>query len=419
MIPSRVDVSPAPPLEPEPSPPAAAAASTSVPSRVLPVIVLAQLFGVSPWFAVNAVMPDLQRLHGWPPEALATLSSSVQLGFIGGTLVFAVIAIADRWDTRRVFLLCACAAGACTLAAMLAAGHYPLLMACRLATGFFLAGIYPVGMKLASQWFPGGLGSALGWLVGALVLGTASPHLLRAIGAQAPWEAVFLACATAVACAGVAVSALLPARPVPTSRAALSLAGLLPAWRSSRVRASVLGYFGHMWELYTLWVLVPWIIATRLPDAQQVSFVAFVVIGAGALGCVAGGVVARRRGSAHVATSQLAVGGLCALASPWLLSAPLPLFLMWLFVWGVCVAGDSPQFSALTAVNAPPQRVGSVLTLTNCAGFALSALSIELFVGLVPQVPLSKLLPWLALGPAFGILAMRPLLREERSVPAR
>ena len=180
----------------------------------------------------------------------------------------------------------------------------------------------------------------------------------------------------------------------------------------------MLGYFGHMWELYTVWVLLPLILATRLAEPAQVSGWAFVTLGVGALGCVAGGLVAHRRGaegSARVAVAQLATSGACCLAAPWMLQAPLPVFLAWLVLWGITVAGDSPQFSALTAGNAPREAVGSLLTLVNSIGFAISAVSIELFVRLAATRPLGDLLPWLALGPALGLLALRPLLMQRRA----
>jgi MFS transporter, DHA1 family, inner membrane transport protein len=187
---------------------------TSPPARVLPVIVLAQLAGTSPWFAVNAVMPDLQQAFGWPASDVGPLSTAVQWGFIAGTLVFALLAGADRFDARRVFLLCALASAACTGAAALSAasGSWMGLWVCRAATGFFLAGIYPVGMKIAAQWFPHGLGAALGLLVGALVLGSASAHALRAVGASWPWPAVFIGTAVASAAAGLLVAWLLAPR---------------------------------------------------------------------------------------------------------------------------------------------------------------------------------------------------------------
>lgn len=389
------------------------------PRRVLPVLVLAQLAGTSPWFAVNAVMPDLQAAFGWNAAAVGTLTSALQLGFIVGTLLFAVLAVADRFAARRVFLLCALAAAGCTLAATASAADFTALLVWRALTGFFLAGIYPVGMKLASLWFPRGLGAALGWLVGALVLGSASPHALRALGAAWPWQGVFVAVAAAAVVAGLLVMWLVPEPPVRPGLAVLRLSALASVWRDSRVRASVLGYFGHMWELYTVWVLMPLVLATRLTSATAVSWWAFAALGAGALGCVLGGLAARRRGSALVAGLNLALSGGCCLAAPWMLSAPLPLFLAWLVLWGVTVAGDSPQFSALTAVNAPREAVGSVLTLTNSIGFAISAVSIELFVRLAQGVPLASLLPWLALGPALGLLAMRPLMRPPVPSPVQ
>lgn len=404
MLPSPAVVAPSP--EPSAHVDAVAAAA---PRRVLPVLVLAQLAGTSPWFAVNAVMPDLQRDFGWNAAAVGTLTSALQLGFIAGTLLFALLTVADRFPARRVFLLCAFAAAGCTLAAAASAGQFGALLAWRAMTGFFLAGIYPVGMKLASMWFPRGLGGALGWLVGALVLGSASPHALRAVGAGWAWQSVFIAVAGAAVVAGLMVAWLVP-EPVHRPAPPLRLSALASLWRERRVRASVLGYFGHMWELYTVWVLMPLVLATRLSEQVAVSWWAFAALGAGALGCVAGGFAARRSGSAAVASSQLLVSGLCCLAAPWLLGAPLPLFLAWLVLWGLTVAGDSPQFSALTATNAPREAVGSVLTLTNCLGFAISVLSIELFVRLSQAMPLGLLLPWLALGPLLGLWAMRPLL---------
>lgn len=442
------------------------------PRRVLPLLVLAQFAGTSPWFAVNAVMPDLQHAYGWPDTTLGTLTSAVQAGFILGTLVFALGGVADRFSARRVFLFSALAAALCTLAALAFSAHLGALHAWRAATGFCLAGIYPVGMKIAAQWYRGGLGGALGWLVGALVLGSASPHALRGLLAAAPpgslpWGGVMVgvallcaaggwllvrglpeppgagvaapvpprrpggphsgaaaadatadasarvAAADPDAAAAAAVTAAGPAGPAAAARTRSShLRALASLWTERKVRASVLGYFGHMFELYTMWVLLPLVLATRLQGAA-VSWAAFFVIGAGALGCGAGGWIAQRVGSAPVAGTQLAASGLCCLLAPWALEAPDALFAAWLVVWGITVAGDSPQFSALTARNAPPHAVGSVLTFTNCLGFAISIASIELFVRWVGQAPLAQVLPWLALGPLVGVTALWLLLRAD------
>jgi predicted MFS family arabinose efflux permease len=389
------------------------AAEVIAPRLVLPVLVFAQFAGTSLWFAVNAVMPDLQRELGWPAAAVGTLTSALQLGFIAGTLVFALLAVADRYSARRVFLLCSLAGAACTVAAWATVRDYAALVAWRAATGFFLAGIYPVGMKIASQWFPKGLGAALGLLVGALVLGSASAHGLRGLGAALPWPSVMLGVAALAAAGGALLYALLPEPPHPAHArpSHFDWHALATLWTDRKVRASVFGYFGHMWELYTVWVLVPLILATRL-DGAALSFAAFGVLGAGALGCVAGGRWAQRVGSARVAAVQLAISGLCCLAAYWLIDAPAWLFAAWLVLWGITVAGDSPQFSALTATNAPRHAVGSVLTLTNSIGFAISIVSIELHVRLAQHVPLDRLLPWLAIGPALGLWMLRGLRRD-------
>lgn len=389
-------------------------AAHPVPRHILPVLVVSQFAGVSPWFAVNAVMPDLQRELGWSATAVGALTSALQFGFILGTLVFALLAVADRFPARRVFLVCALAGAACTVAAWAMVTHHTALLAWRFATGFCLAGIYPVGMKIASQWYTRGLGPALGLLIGALVLGSASPHALRALSATLPWQTLMLGVAALSATAGLLLYALLPEPPHATARVnTLQWRALGSLGSDKRVRSSVLGYFGHMWELYTFWVLVPLILGARLQGAA-LSWAAFVVIGAGALGCVAGGQLAPRLGSARVAGAQLATSGVCCLLAPLMALTPDGVFFTWLLVWGITVAGDSPQFSTLTARNAPPQAVGSVLTLTNSIGFAISIASILLFVELTRTVPLHWLLTGLAIGPALGLWALRPLWHSER-----
>ncbi len=386
----------------------------TVPRHVLPVLVVAQFAGTSLWFAVNAVMPDLQRELGWPDATLGTLTSALQFGFIVGTLVFALLAIADRFSARKVFLVCSLAGALCTLGAWAQVRDQDALMAWRFATGFFLAGIYPVGMKIASQWYRQGLGAALGLLVGALVLGSASAHGLRAWGHELPWDRLMWAVAALSAGGGVLLYLALgdpPARP--GSVAPLRFGDVGAIWTDRRVRSSVFGYFGHMWELYTVWVLVPLVLATRL-QGQALSLAAFLILGAGMLGCVVGGLLVQRLGGARVASFQLATSGACCLMAPWALGASDLGFYAWLLVWGITVSGDSPQFSALTARNAPPQAVGSVLTLTNSIGFAISIVSILLYVEWVQRAPFAQVLPWLAVGPVIGLWAMRPLLREER-----
>ena len=220
---------------------------------------------------------------------------------------------------------------------------------------------------------------------------------------------VFYTVAAAAALGGVLLYAALPERPRPAGQGAgLRWRALGSIWTDRKVRASVFGYFGHMWELYTMWVLVPAILATRLAGAA-LSWAAFAVLGVGALGCIAGGWWARRIGSARVAAWQLAASGLCCVLAPWLLQAGDALFALWLLLWGITVAGDSPQFSALTASNAPPLAVGSVLTLVNSIGFGISILSIQLFVTLASATSWPRCCPGWAWGRCSGVWALRPL----------
>lgn len=395
----------------------------AVPRRILPVIVLSQFAGTSLWFAVNAVMPDLQRAWGLPPGAVGMLTSAVQLGFVAGTLVFALLMLADRFAPSRVFLICSLLGAALNAATVWVQGDFTLLLALRFGVGFLLAGIYPVGMKIAASWYRERLGAVMGVLIGALVLGTALPHGLRALagdgglpafaGGGSPWQAVVLGVSLLAALGGVATAWLVPESPHLVRGARITPRALGLIWTDRRLRASVFGYFGHMWELYAFFVLVPLIVATRLAGTS-VSVAAFWIIAVGSAGCVGGGLLVRRFGSARVAQLQLAISGACCVAAPVMLAAPLPWFMAWMLLWGVTVSGDSPQFSTLTAQNAPPAVAGSVLTFANCIGFAISVLSIELFVGATQAWPLPVVLPWLALGPALGLLMFRPLLRGRR-----
>ncbi|MEO7151899.1 MAG: MFS transporter [Burkholderiaceae bacterium] len=379
------------------------------PRHVLPVIAISQFAGTSLWFAINAVLPDLQREIALPASAVGWLTGAVQLGFIAGTLLFAVLGVADRHSPTRVFLVCSLAGAALAVATTLVPPTLAGLLVLRLLTGACLAGIYPVGMKIAASWYEQGLGWALGVLVGALAIGTALPFGLRAIGAAWRWQTVMLLVAACAAGGGLLMALAVRDGPHLARATRLSPRALGVVWRDARVRASALGYFGHMWELYAFFVLLPAIVALRWTGASADAGV-FAVIAGGAIGCVGGGLLVGRLGGARVAALQLGCSGACGLAAPWLLDAPLPVFAGWLLLWGITVVGDSPQYSALTARNAPRDQVGSVLTLVNCIGFTLSMLTVALFAAAAARWPLAAVLPWLAVGPALGLLAMRPLL---------
>jgi MFS transporter, DHA1 family, inner membrane transport protein len=394
--------------------------SIAVPRRILPVIVLSQFAGTSLWIAANAIMPDLQQAWDLPATAVGTLTSAVQLGFVAGTLVFALLMLADRFPPPLVFLVCSLLGALLNAGTLVADGRLGLLVALRFGVGFLLAGIYPVGMKIAASWYRERLGAVMGVLIGALVLGTALPHGLRAMAGDSgglaasiagyrPWQVVVVGVSLLAALGGLATALLVPVNPDAPRGARITPKALGMIWSDWRLRASVFGYFGHMWELYAFIVLVPLIVATRLAGTA-VSAAAFWAIAAGFAGCVGGGLLVRRFGSARVAQVQLATSAACCLAAPVMLFAPVPLFMAWLLLWGATVVGDSPQFSTLTAQNAPAAVVGSVLTFTNCIGFAISVASIELFVRAAQEWPLAQVLPWLSVGPALGLWMFRPLL---------
>jgi MFS family permease len=382
----------------------------SRPPRILPVIVLSQFAGTSLWFAGNAVLSDLQTAWGLAPDALGYATSAVQLGFIAGTLTFAFFAISDLVSPRLVFFLCS------LLGALFNLGVYALgeglltLIAFRFLTGFFIAGIYPVGMKIASGWYQRDLGNALGLLVGALVVGTAFPHLLRGLGQALPWGTVLVAVSAIAALGGLAMLVLVPDGPHLARGAKFDPRALAVIFRSRDFRASCFGYFGHMWELYAFWAFVPVVLAAQAGAALNVPLWAFAVIAAGFVGCAGGGLLSLRAGSARVAFVQLAASGLCCVLSPLAFGAPTPVFLAFLVFWGVVVVGDSPQFSALNARYAPRALVGSALTIGNCIGFSITIASIQLLSAFASSVHPAWLFVALAPGPALGLLALRPLV---------
>lgn len=363
-------------------------------------------------------MADIQRDAGLGAGAVEAVTSAVQTGFIAGTLVFSLAAVADRYSPRLVFLCCAILAAACNSAAVITDFTTSSLLTQRFGTGFFLAGIYPMGMKIAAGWFTRDLGKALGLLVGAIVVGTALPYLIRGLGHGLPWQSVLLSVSAIAALSGVLIYALVPDGPYHRAAVQPKHADIAAIFKLPDFRASSFGYFGHMWELYAFWAFIPAFLAAYLQrqatDASMVSLLTFAIIAIGAVGCVGGGYLSLRLGSATVATAQLSTSGACCLISPvafyWL---PPSAMLVFLAVWGISVAGDSPQFSALNAHNAPPDRVGTALTIVNCIGFAITVGSIQLLGLLDGLVGVPFLFLLLAPGPLFGVLAMRHLVHVD------
>ena len=388
------------------------------PFWILLIITFSQFTGTSLWFAGNAVLGDLQRQWGFAADALGYVTSAVQLGFIVGTLSFAFFAISDQFSPRGVFFLCSLLGALSNLGIYLLADGFTSLLGFRFMTGFFLAGIYPVGMKIAAGWYQRDLGNAIGFLVAALVLGTAFPHLLKGIGQSLPWAAVTIS-VSGIAAVGGLIMLLVPDGPHLTKGAQFDPRALAVIFRSRPFRASAFGYFGHMWELYAFWAFVPVVLSAHVANmgegAFNIPFWAFGIIAAGSIGCAGGGLISLRAGSARVAVMQLLASGICCAVSPLFFNASTPVFLAFLLFWGITVVGDSPQFSALNAHNAPRELVGSALTIANCIGFSITIVSIQLINYLAKFVSADYLFLPLGLGPALGLIALTPLLRAFRS----
>ncbi len=382
---------------------------STVPRHILPTIIFAQFAGTSLWFATNAIIPELQKEFALTTHAGSDITSAVQFGFILGTLVFALFGVADRFPSSKVFLYSAVIAALANVSVFLFAHSYGEILLYRFITGFFLAGIYPMGMKISADWYAKGLGKALGYLVGALVLGTAFPHLMKTFTETLPWATVLVATSLLATLGGVSIYFLVPDGPHRQASPPFSWSALPLIFKKKNFRRAAFGYFGHMWELYALWASVPALLyyyKDYRPEASfTISLWSGLIIAMGALGCVWGGYLSLRWGSQRIAMAMLVVSGLCCLVSPLLSALPLPLYLAVVLLWGLTVVGDSPQFSTLVAQNAPKAYKGTALTIVNSLGFAITIVSIQGLKWMSDLLPERYIYLLLFLGPLLGILS--------------
>jgi MFS family permease len=409
-------------LSAPPSIPHADRAAHGTARRAVRLIVVAQFLAVSLWFSANGAAGSLSAAWGLGPADLGWLTNAVQAGFITGTLFLALSGLADRFAASRIFAVSACAGAALNGAFAFWSDGLASALPLRFGVGMCLAGIYPLGMKLVVSWAPERAGAALSLLVGMLTLGTALPHGIRALGAGWSWQAV-VGVSSVLALVGAGLVARLgdgphlrrgPATPV-------RVGAVLQALRIPAYRSAALGYFGHMWELYAFWTLVPAFVVVGGLAAQGTLAQAawsFLIVAIGLPACIAGGQASRRIGSARVAAVALGLSALiCAL---------FPLLAGWnawgaaalLLVWGAAVVADSPHFSALSAQACGPQIVGSALALQNAVGFAITMVSIQLGTANIASSG-AAIGWWLLPGPLLGLVALAPLWRrgQRASVP--
>uniref|UniRef100_UPI004048A6A7 MFS transporter n=1 Tax=Algoriphagus sp. TaxID=1872435 RepID=UPI004048A6A7 len=379
------------------------------PSRnlgILTVLVLAQFMGTSLWFAGNAAAPELEVLLG-QSGLVPMITSAVQLGFIVGTFFYAVFQVPDRYSPSRVFLWSSLAAGAVNIALLLVPLQLDWILGSRFLTGFFLGGIYPVGMKIAADYTKGGLGVALGFLVGALVVGTAFPFLIQGLELDVSYRVLILVPAGLACLGGLVVGIGIPDGPYRKPNPALNFSLIPQLARNKALQGAAGGYFGHMWELYTFWAFLPLLLGfltqNTLSPAIQ-SLWTFVLIGIGGISCSVGGLISQKLGSGTVAMASLIGSGTCGLIL-WV----FPEFAFWapisfLFVWGLLLSPDSPQFSTLVAQSVAPEHRGTALTLVNGLGFGLTIVSIQFTQFLAEFLSPNQFIGLLCIGPVVGVV---------------
>jgi MFS family permease len=387
------------------------------------MVTLAMMAALGLWFAASAIVPALLVQGNLDPTIASLFSSAVQVGFVCGTIISAVFVLADRLDPRRLFALSAVVAACANFAILLFEPSSPMVILCRFITGICMAGIYPVGMKLATTWAEGDMGFLVGTLVGALTLGSAAPHLFNAL-AGVDWRATIIT-ASASALAAAVLILFVSIGPNIGKTSSFCSGQALAAWRNKSLRYVNLGYLGHMWELYAMWTWIGVFLfaSFRLSMTEEAallnaSLATFGIVGIGVVGCVLGGLWADRTGRTVVTMVSMVVSGTCAIVVGFLFGGD-PVWLMALcLVWGIAIVADSAQFSASIAELSDKNLVGTMLTVQTGTGFLLTLGTIHVVPVLVDWVGWTYAFAFLAIGPFLGVIAMGRLrtLPEARKI---
>ncbi|WP_293267365.1 MFS transporter [Neptunomonas sp.] len=379
----------------------------------LSIIVIAQLLGTSLWFTPNGVASALMVNWELSLNQLGYLTSAVQFGFIIGTLFVAFSGLADRYRASRIFTISAVLGALFNALFIVSQGSFTSALLWRFLTGICLAGIYPLGMKLVVSWVPNKTGHALAWLVGMLTLGTSLPHAMRGMSSGFDWQWVVLGASLLALVSAFMIYRLGEGTHLPASSVMILKGKALAAFRVPEFRAAALAYFGHCWELYAFWTLLPVIVLATLEQASlslyYAPWVSFIIVAIGMPGCLIAGLLSREWGSAKTAYLMLFISGIICFIWPFFAESSIVLVLFLLLLWGATVIADSAQYSALAAASCPKEYLGSALSLMNSIGFLMTIFSISLTTMLYSHI--GNYVAWLMLpGPLVGLWSMRMLL---------
>jgi MFS family permease len=385
-------------------------------TRTIGFLILATAAGMSLWFMTAAILPDITAEAGLSSAHQTLLSSAVQAGFVVGALIISISGAADRIDPRYVFATCAVGTAVANALLLVVPIGGNTAVALRFLTGGLMAGVYPVGMKIAVGWGMKDRGLLVGILVGALTLGKSVPYGLAWLGGT-DWR-LALGAGSALAAAGGLLVLLAKLGPHHRRAPAFRPGAIILAWTDRRIRSAYLGYFGHMWELFALWA---WMSAAAAASYGATlgantavglgKLTAFAAIAAGAPVCVLAGRIADTYGKAKVAMVSMAASGTLALATAASFGGPAGLTFALFVLWGIAVIPDSAQFSALVADFAPPEWTGSLMTFQTALGFLLTVATVQVSPVIAYAFGWPALLAALAIGPFFGVFAMLPLVR--------
>ncbi len=382
--------------------------------RVIILICASQVLVMALWFSTTAVVPSLQKEQTLTPFHISLLTSSVQVGFVAGTLISAFLGLADRLDLRRFFSAAAATAAISNLLILTSNPGSLKIPALRFIVGMCMAGVYPVGMKMAASWAERDMGLLVALLVGALTLGSATPHFLNAAGGlNWRWTVVL-----ASACASLGAVLILFTKIGPNFAKAPQFHPrfAFTAWTSRALRFANLGYFGHMWELYAMWAWIGVFLQSSFQltmDANAAftfsKFATFITVASGGLGCVIAGWLADRIGRTTVAMSAMILSGTCSILVGFLYGGNPVLLVALCLAWGITVVADSAQFSASIAELSEPSLIGTMLTIQTSTGFLLTLVTIHLIPHMVEAVGWKYAFALLSIGPFLGTLAMARL----------